>query len=446
MINILSDLLAAVCVSLLSFYIGSITTVLIVPLMIVLSVAYVIIFKKCPIELAITAVILAFGISYSLFALSVLLMSFLILCLTKENPSVLYSYIFSALIQLFLMRLPFKIKRLRKGMPFLISKGGSNAGVIISVALLCGVIVLFNNDLKLIYIIPWLAIIVCAMLVVLWWRSGIKRLYLARLKEKELRELLDVLKERDERIQYLEKQNGELAKIIHKDNKLIPAMELAVKSFLLEADAGDAQTLKLKGGELLERLEDMFRERSGIVRAYQAQNKRLPSAGVSSVDALMSYMLNKALASGADFDLAVSGSAKYMVENVVSEADLNTLLADLMENALKAVEGLSSKRVLVNLAVIDDVYVIDVYDSGSPFPTEVLKAFGHKKITTRASEGGGGIGLMTLHDILLKYGASFVIDELISQASGYTKRVSVRFDRLGRYTVNTRDLNSTSPL
>ncbi len=85
-----------------------------------------------------------------------------------------------------------------------------------------------------------------------------KELYLSRLKENELQRLCELLKQKDERIEYLERQNAELSKIIHKDNKLIPAMELAVRGYL--GGAVD-EALRARGLELAGRLEEMSRER-----------------------------------------------------------------------------------------------------------------------------------------------------------------------------------------
>jgi hypothetical protein len=53
---------------------------------------------------------------------------------------------------------------------------------------------------------------------------------------------------------------------------------------------------------------------------------------------------------------------------------------------------------------------------------------------------------MTLYEIINKYRASFVIDEIIPQGSGYSKQVCVRFDRLGQYIINTPDISKTEPL
>ena len=65
-----------------------------------------------------------------------------------------------------------------------------------------------------------------------WWRFRITRDYREKLRQAELKALQNELIEKDNRIRELEENNDSLAKIIHKDNKLIPAMELAVCEYL----------------------------------------------------------------------------------------------------------------------------------------------------------------------------------------------------------------------
>jgi hypothetical protein len=439
--NIAADILTSICISFAAFYAGRISVVLILPVILIFLVIYTTLHIKIPFDLSITSVIISLGISYTTFFLAGLIISFLF-ALIRLDFSINNTFPMSVLgiVQLLLIGIPYRFKRLRKGMPFLINKGGTIVGVIISMALLFSILILFNKEQFLLLFLSFFIITSCAALIIYWWRSNIKRLYLKKVKDNEVRCLHESIKEKDDRIRYLEQQNSELSKVIHKDNKLIPAMELAVKEYLQQSDILDLKELQTKGYMLLSRLEKMSQERSGILNAYQSQSKQLPSTKVISIDALMAYMLKKAVIADTVFDLTVTGSIKYMAENIISETDLNTILADLIENALIAVGKSSVKKVLVSLGIVNDIYVISVYDSGEPFNVEVLSAFGNKKITTHAYEGGSGIGLMTLCDIASVYNASIVIDELIPRVSGYSKEISVRFDQLGQFTVNTPDI------
>jgi sensor histidine kinase regulating citrate/malate metabolism len=156
---------------------------------------------------------------------------------------------------------------------------------------------------------------------------------------------------------------------------------------------------------------------------------------VVAVDALLNYMLGKARASGVEFEVTISGSVKYMAENVVSAQDLTTLLADLIDNAITATKHRDKKKILVLIGIVDGCYRIDVFDSGIAFEPDTLSDLGVKKTTTHAESGGSGIGMMTTFEILKRYHASFAIEEYGDSDCLFTKKVSVSFDRMHRFGV-----------
>jgi sensor histidine kinase regulating citrate/malate metabolism len=79
-----------------------------------------------------------------------------------------------------------------------------------------------------------------------------------------------------------------------------------------------------------------------------------------------------------EFDLTVTGSVKYMIENIVALADLTTLLADLIENAMAAVRYREKKKILVLIGVIENCYLIDAFDSGTSFEPDTLASLGRQ--------------------------------------------------------------------
>ncbi len=346
-------------------------------------------------------------------------------------------------VQALLTLFTFRIKRLKNGMPFLIEHGSSDIGVYVSVTLLIAASFIGlkedNNPVKL---IPIIFILISGLIILVWWRKSLTMKYLDRIRAQELQELRDAVAEKDAEIKRLKSHNDELAKIIHKDNKLIPALELAVRQYLDTAENEPDPAVRLaKAKTLLSQIESKTKERTGIIRVYEFTSKSLPSTGVPSVDALLSYMLQRAIEYRVDFDVSLSGSVKRLVENIADERDVNTLLADLAENALLSAKKRASGKVLVNLGIADECYRIDVFDNGAPFSQETIARLGLEKSTTRAGEGGSGIGLMSLFEIIGKYNASFVIEDIFSN-SQYTKKVSVCFDQVGQFRVKTKEGSS----
>lgn len=178
-------------------------------------------------------------------------------------------------------------------------------------------------------------------------------------------------------------------------------------------------------------------DRSGMIAEYQSTNKTIPLTNVLSIDALMSYMLNKAREINIELELVISGSIKYMVENVICETDLNTIIADLVENAIIATKYSENKRIVVSIGIPEGNYEFEVFDSGIPFEADTIANLGIKKTTTHADSGGSGIGLITAFEIIKKYHASFMIEEITDNNSLYSKKISVAFDNQNRFIVKT---------
>jgi len=431
----------AIILSISIYYVKVLFPPLVIPVIVILSILFMSLFSKTELGLSMTTMIISFGISYVLFAISVIINA-IIFRFTgtdylgdSDNVTDIY-LLCIAFLQFLLVIIPFRFRRLKSGMPFLRNKGGSNLGISISVFLLCCVIVISaGKSANLAYLILTVCIMLSGVLILFWWRSRLNRLYIEKLKAAEIKAMQTAIDEKEARILLLEQHNDFLAKVIHKDNKLIPAMELAVRDYLQTFSQSGGEAAGEKGQKLLAQLQAISCERAGIIDAYQSENKKLPLTEVLSVDALMTYMLRKSQQNGIEFELTISGSVKYMAQNILSESDLSTLLADLIENAIIATGGRTPKKILVSIGIADCHFVIDVFDSGIPFQPETLVQLGLKKITTHADNGGSGIGLTTAFEIFKKYSASFMIEEFSDTDSLYTKKVSVIFDSLGQYSI-----------
>lgn len=404
--------------------------------MILLSFVFITILTKTQIELSITTTIISFGISYAFYTLANILMS-IILSQTKllKLPSSLLTVtvLLQSFIQIILITVPFKLKRLKSGMPFLINKGASNAGVLLSVIILCSVVILSNSKTNLIYLIPIVLVVICAVLVLLWWRNKITQTYVEHLKAAELQNLHNTIEENEKRINYLEQQNDVLSKIIHKDNKLIPAMELAVKEYLNNPSPDEAY-----GENLLKEIAEISEERCGIIEKYKNCGKKLPITNVFSIDTMLNYMLNKSASDNIEFDVGLSGSVKFMVDNIISETELDTLLADLIENAVIATKNQAVKKILVNIGIVNNCYFIEVIDSGIPFEIRTFNNLGIEKATTHQNDGGSGIGMLTTFDLLKKKDASLIIKEFgDSDKLHFTKKISIIFDKKHQFIIDS---------
>ncbi|MBD5542624.1 MAG: GHKL domain-containing protein [Lachnospiraceae bacterium] len=321
-------------------------------------------------------------------------------------------------------------------MPFLTNRLHRFPLMIISLLMLFLALLMRSTAYKELYFFPFLFVFIFAIFIYLSWRNNITKTYLDKLKEKDIAELNAALSQKDIRIKELEEENSELAKIIHGDNKLIPAMALSVQSFLESASSlpdEDRET----GQRLMEDLEQMTAHRKGILLRQDNRCHTLHATGVSSVDSLLNYMQQRASEKDTDFDVSVTCDIDSFLRKTISEEDLNTLLADFLENAMIAAAHNSSRHVLLNIDKSDSFYHISIFDSGIPFSKEVLVNLGLQNYTTHKNEGGSGIGLVTSYELIKKYNASLIIEEYAQDSGLYTKKVSLIFNRLGQYTLYT---------
>ena len=396
---------------------------------------------KTPLRLSLITSTISFGFSYLAFLIAVITLSVLQYIIHLQMDGFLldlFSVFFIILLQLLLATVPFRFRRFKKGMPFLIEYGSQDIGIYISILLLFAFSLLSTGEsANVVYMIPAIISLACGITLLFWWRNSITRKYLDKIREKELKDLRDTMLEKEKELEHLRYHNDELARIIHKDNKLIPAMEYAVREYLQSCEQDSvSEAQKKKASELLDQLKDMTAERSGIVTSYEQKNKALPATDIPSIDTLMSYMLQKAASYQIDFDLSVIGDVKYLFHKIIDESDARTLLADLIENAIIATKKSVKKKIMVHIGLSDDCYSINVFDSGAPFEPETLLQIGIKQTTTHQGDGGSGIGMLNTYELSKKYNASLVIDES-AHSNSFTKNVSICFDNLGQYRVTT---------
>lgn len=126
-----------------------------------------------------------------------------------------------------------------------------------------------------------------------------------------------------------------------------------------------------------------------------------------------------------------------MINHPISEDALVTLIADLTENAIIATKESESKNIHLSLDMENNNFCISVFDSGIHFEPYTIENAGKKKASTHLNDGGSGIGLMTTFTFLREYLASFIIDETIENEK-YTKKVTVLFDSLNEFRINSQ--------
>lgn len=404
---------------------------------------YLFLLYRQPIGKTVTFTLISFGLNYIIYIFATCIIApVCYLLLSDSSILTTVTYLLTGIIQSLFCFLLFKIKRLKNGIQNYGSKITGDIGVFISVSILLTASLFDKQNTNIMKSIILFCVILIGLLLFLWIKRYITNIYLEKVYKRNVEILENSLADQQEINRKLKHSNEELSMIIHRDNKLIPAMESAVEE-ILACNAPNEQKEKSKA--LLSQLKAMSSKRSTILTDYENLHKSLVQTGIFSIDASLKYLFSRANKDGISFDLSVTCDMRKAVNGLISENDLNTLILDLGENALIAVREAKKKNVLVVFGTENESFIISVYDSGIPFEKKVIDNLGKRRITTHKKTGGSGIGLMTAARLLRKHNASFVIDENVDSDS-YSKRVSVIFDGLNQCRIITSTNKFTRPM
>ena len=173
--------------------------------------------------------------------------------------------------------------------------------------------------------------------------------------------------------------------------------------------------------------------------AYEKCNlKNIPQIGESVIDVPIIQLYTAEERKNLKVSAVTSADVQsWFSDNKIQKGDIHILLSYLCDNAINSALGLPNAKVRVELSATENQKpIICVYDSGKQFDEEVLAKLGLEQITTRAGDGGNGIGLFTVFQILEKYGASFTLDEA-PQTLGFAKCIKIAFDDRRSFVVRT---------
>ena len=402
-----------------------------VVIMIFIMGAFAGIMTRTRFALALTGIMISLGISYG-FSLVFALISAFILWAFFQAINIFVMIAMSFVMQLILILLLFRIERFKNGMPFIQEWNAGIFGAIVGGIILM-VTVLIGN-MYFAEMLRWQLLIcgvICAARLIFWWLKELAKLYQKWMRERSQQEYDTIIIERDE----LRKSNDSMASLIHRDNKLLPAMHQTVKT-LYNVEFADID-IPTRGKHAMEQLDELMAERTCAIVRVLRNNKSLPPTGNDIVDGLMKHMLLRATGREIEFDLNVVAPVSELIETIVPTVKFETLCADLIDNAIIATSHSAFKKILITLGINKYFYELNIQDSGIPFEINTLMSLGIVKASTRLDEGGRGIGYMTIFEILREYNASLTITEYEPKQYGFTKSVKVRFDNRGGYFVHT---------
>ena len=376
---------------------------------------------------AIISIMISLSISYIIFCFSTII-SFIPKKIFNINKN-FFSLTIILLIYSLLIYLFSKIKRFSKGISFLQDKLTEtyfdiiilNISVII---LFC--IILLSNYTKAITAKLGFGFIIFAIIMFITIQKSLQLYYKQKLQEREVEEIKEELRNKDKEIKELEKENLKLNKKNHSIAHKQKSLEYELEQMILNNQVADGNYVKNK-------IENLSKEMQNETVSIE-----LTKTGINEIDSMLKYMQSECLKNKIDFQLQVNGNIHHMVNTYIGKEDLEILIADLIKNAIIAINHseIINKSILVRIGIIDGAYGLYVYDSGIEFEIETLNNLGIKPSTTHANDGGTGMGLMNTFDTLKKYKTSLIINEYGKPVKdNFTKVIKIIFDSKSEYKI-----------
>ena len=399
------------------------------------------IIEQLPLTLTYITSLFAYALSYIVFTFSIIFTSVLLSPFYYQNYDIPWSVIqiLIGIMQFILIYLCFHIPRLQKGMIFLYSVPSGNIGSTLCLVLIMLILIAIQTENAT---VPYMSaffslILLSSIFLIYWWNYHLTQTYRKFLRKNELDSLSLLLEERNQEIAYLRSENDKLARIIHKDNKIIPALSMAVIDSYenkTELDLSELET----DSSLYIKLKQLYAERTETLEKYQQEIMHLPQTAFDSVNAVLSYMQSEALKSGIPYQVVLFDNLNSTIPNEITEDDFTHILSDLLANAINACKGISSASIQVYLGKMEGISTIKICNTGNVFNIETLKNLGLARHTTHADTGGSGIGLMDIWTIKQRYVATLLIDESIGTDTSSTHTcINILFNHKNHYMIQS---------
>lgn len=385
-----------------------------------MSILNYILFKK---ELANTIIItiLSISINYVIFIISTLITLIPVILLKISSDTI--NMILILLIQLFISSKILEIKKIKYGINFLKQKldNGLLSILILNISstILCFYSIIMSKFKRELEINSLISFLVIGIMISITIAKCMQLFYKQNLMTKELETAKQEIDDKNRKIEELEKENLEVSKtrhsLIHKQKNLEFKLNQLLQSSEIAEEIDIKDKIKEVSKELYNRQEPMELDKTGINR----------------IDNVLECMQNECIENQIDFELQLCGNINYMVNHLITEEELEILLADHIKDAIIAINHSSNetRSILVKIGRYDGIYGLQIYDSGIRFKKQTLDDLGKKPSTTHKEEGGTGLGFMNTFDTLKRTNASLIIEQFVElNQNGYTKVITIKFD------------------
>lgn len=437
LVEILSSLILAIIYTILTFYVSGIV---IFPIIYFIQSAILSHINKNVLNYSVVITAFSFVIVYMFYLISIIISSPIVKIVFKVNNTSNIVILFVAVvIEYLFLKLLFKTKRFKNGFNFL-KNSNTTAQIGIYCMLFLGIVLIFcgflqgsENVLLNTYISAGVVILIIVFIV--WVQSQITLKYKENMKDRTLDLQKEEIEKQSKEIEQLKQENLKISAVVHKYNNRLSALEKAIVNELnnnVQTETSSELTV------MLDEVRKMSKEFSKEVTSQI--DIPLAKTNVVGIDNMFRYMANKAKENNINFNLIINHSINYLIENIISKEELETLIGDHLNDAIIAINAnnnTNKRKIMCILGKIENYYELCIYDTGINFEVQTLVNLGLKRVTTHKEDGGSGIGFMTSFETLKKCKGSIIIEEYSSADDYYTKAIRFRFDGKNEYRINS---------
>ena len=393
-------------------------------------------------QYSIIVTFIALTTAYLIYVISIIISSSILKLLfptiLTNNTLIL---VVSIVIEYIFIDRMFKIKRFKHGILFLqnvekINNIGFIGFALVGIAILIYSIADTYEYTRFLII----GIIIETICIFIWIRRKITKYYKQKLKERTIEDLEKEIEQKEEQINKILEENRTIATINHKYSNRIQALEQISAQILSKPEF--IEKIKTEFGtdfgDIQNQINKISEEFSTEIKEKIKQDKQLIKTGIFGIDNILEYMREEAEKNNIKFDFKTNANINYMVENIIDQSKLETLLADHIKDAIIAINSSNNKHksILTTISIIKNYYEICIYDTGIEFEIKTLLNLGIKPVTTHKETGGSGIGFITTFKTLKETNASLIIEEKHPMNNtDYTKVVRIRFDGKNEYNI-----------
>lgn len=348
---------------------------------------------KIKVKKSVIVTFISLSIVYLIYIMSIVPISIIMKLINKnilkENIIIpILAFIMEYVILHFL----FKMKRFKNGIPFLKNEEKVNNIGIIGVIFIGIVLIIYSiipNTTHTRYIFVGLSIE--AICLFIWIKKKITKYYKQKLKEQTVADLQNEIKEKDNKINEILEENKAIATINHKYSSRIKALEEFSSKVVSKPEL--VEKMKTEFGEdytaFAAQIKRISQEYSNEMKTKVTKENAIPKTGIFGIYTLLEHMSTEATKSNISLDVKINASINYMVEDIISESALETLLGDHIKDAIIAINcsNNTNRRILVVISIVDKCYEINFYDTGIEFEIDTLIKLGKEQITTHKETG-----------------------------------------------------------